>query len=185
MIGVIGVGSDVIWINMIQNDRICAPNIFNFKMFLSSAFSKMLLSPRFSNSLFAAPCPEVILSDKSYVTFSNRKNLAIFLVGIPSPLFHLISIFRLILLPIYILVICGIMLPIVLDGFIGMTLFLFWSKSIFILSQLLQTPKEKFQSPCPRLSMEALAWLVWMSVLSEHALLIVSSSDPIVIADNP
>ena len=57
--------------------------------------------------------------------FVKEVILPMFLVGIPSLLFRPTSIFLPILVPLSVLVICGIILPIVLDGFIGIPLLVF------------------------------------------------------------
>ena len=94
----------------------------------------MLLSPEFSLSLFNAPCHDALLLDRSDVPLSKRPDLPMFLGGILSLLFRPAPHFRLIPVPLSRLVICGVILLMVLDGFICIPLIAFLWKSIIILS---------------------------------------------------
>ena len=184
VVWVIWVIVGVIRIDMIQNYRIFAPNFFNFKIILALSIFGNVLLPRFSVSFFDAPCHNVLLPKKYEVSLLKSLGLPIFLSGILSLLLRPTQLFHLIPIPLSRLVSCGIMLPVVIYGFIGMALFVFCPKSIYILSSLLLSPKENSQSLYPRLSMEVIAWLVWMSASSERAQLVTSYSEPIVIANN-
>ena len=104
-----------------------------------------------------------------------------FLGGMPSSRSHLNTILC-ISVPLFRLLICDIMLLMILDGFIPMPSFLFHPKYILILVQLFQLPKDMYWLSWPHLSMEVLAWLVWMRMLSERAQLITNCLDPIVIS---
>ena len=115
----------------------------------------------------------------------KNPKLPMYLHGILSLLFRPELLFCSIPVPLYRLVICGVMLLMVLDGFTGMPLFMFRPKSILILSQLLQLLKDKSQSLCAYISMEYLAWLACtMSLSPNRALLIVRSLNHIIIANN-
>ena len=80
---------------------------------------------------------------------------------------------------------CGCGLPMALDGFVAIFSSTFRPKSTLILLPLFQLPKGKPQSSCPRLSISSLAWLASVtSFLSNNALPITRSFDPIVTAGN-
>ena len=155
-----------------------ATNFSTSKLFPCLAISKMLLSPDFLLSLFASPWHNALLLEEYNILISKIPKLPVLLGGISPP------ILRPILVPLSRLVICGIMLLLVLDGFIWMPWFVLYLKSILFSSQLSRLLKENYLSSCPFLLMEVISWLVWMSISSELALLIASSSDPIVISDN-
>ena len=144
----------------------------------------MLLSPGFPLSLLSEPCHDALLSKRSDIPLSNRLKLLMFLGGIPPLLFRPEYLFCPITVPLSRLEICGVRLRKIFNEFTGMPLFLFRPKSILLLSQRFCLLEDNPWSPIPHVSMEALAWLVWMSVLSDYALLIVSSSEPIVISNN-
>ena len=156
-VGMIWIDVNIIDVN--QNIRIFGPNFSTSKLFSLPAFLKMLSPSGFSILIFYNPCHDALLLEKSDVPLSKRAKLLMFLGEIPSSLFHPNPIIC-ISVPLFRLVICGIMLPMVLYGFTPMPSFLFCPKSILTFLQLFIFPKEMSLSPFPRLSMEALAWLV-------------------------
>ena len=84
-----------------------------------------------------------------------------------------------------VLVICGWGLLVVINGFIPILSPTFRPKSALILLPLFWLPKGKSRSPCPHLSMEALAWLASAMIFSTNpALPIVIYFEPIVVVDN-
>ena len=146
---------------MIPIYRISAPNFFNFKIIFALSvldnFVASKVSTRFSFSLFFVKC--------RIKTLLNE-----------SKMFQFLSL---------LLVICGCGIPMVLNGFIPIFLSAFRLKSTLILLALFQLLKGKSQSPCTRLSMEALAWLdLNMSLLTNCTLSIASYFNPIVVSEN-
>ena len=135
-IGVIRI--NIIWViliqfscNLNQHDsklqNFCA-QMFNFKILSCSEFLKTLLFPSFSTSLFTAPFHNTLQLEKSDAPMLERTKIPMFLGGIPSPILFLNPI----PVPLSRLVICGIMLPMILDGFTRMPSFVLHPKSILI-----------------------------------------------------
>ena len=160
----------------------CA-QLFNLKRFLALSIVDSAVAYKGSLSLFDAWCHEALLSERSDVPMSNIPKLLMFLGEFLPMIFHSTPLFHPIPVPLSRPIICGVMLPMFLSRFIGITLFVLHPKQILILSPLLISPNEKSLSQCPHLSMEALAWLVWVRVLYECDLLIAGSSHPIVTSD--
>ena len=186
-IEVIRVGAGVIWINVIQNDRIFAPNLFQNKesWFWAQHFRKCFCLHGFQINFLL----------HRVMRWSCERNLVLLCQRGNSPYVSCWDSITAIPTDIYIppnssTTLCtGNLWHYSPDSSWwvhrnSVTCVLTKINTHFV-TTFTKIPKEKFRSPCPRLSMEALAWLMWMSILSERALLIARFSDPIVIADNP
>ena len=113
---------------MIQNYRIFAPNFFNFKIILATKVFENSVASSVFTFVFSSHCHYSLASEKYNVPISRRMNLPVFPGGMPSPL----SRPNPIPVPLFRLVSCGIMLPVVLDGFTQMPSFCFCPKSLLI-----------------------------------------------------
>ena len=140
----------LVWIDLecllFQITEFCAQLFQLQNYFRSQHFRKSCYLQGFSLSLFTGTCHDMLMLEKSSVPPLKRPNLPMFLGRVLSPLFWTSLLFLLIPLPLSILVICGIMLLMVLNGFIGILFFVFRLKSILVSSQLFWLPKEKYGS---------------------------------------
>ena len=158
----------------------CA-QLFQLQIILAPSVFENSIAFRFFTFTFRFSCHDALLLEKSNVPMQKRSNIPMCILSL---LFRPTLLFSPTPVPLYRLVICGIMLLVVIDGFMWMPLFLFCPKPILILSQLFQLPMDMSWSQCPCIAMDVLAWLECMIMSSEHVLLTVSSSDPIFIAKN-
>ena len=118
---------------MIQKYRILAPKRFNFKTILEVRIFKNSVTSRDFTFTFSAKFHDVLLSLKYDILLLKSPKHPIFIGWIPSPLLRPITIsFSLFRLAIY-----GLILPVVLDGFLQMISFVFFPKSILTSLQLL------------------------------------------------
>ena len=172
---------ELTWSKTIDLSR---PTFSTSKLFSRPEFLRMMFPSGFSLpfSLFHATTRWYRRNQKSVYQrgWSYQCSLYVSQIFCPTPLFHPNTI----PVPLSRMAICGLVLPMVLDEFIKMLLFMFRPIWILILSQTFWLPKENYWSPCPHLSMEALAWLLWLSVSSKQAIIIVRYSEPIVIDNN-
>ena len=138
------------------------PTFSTSELFSRQAYLKMLSSSGFLLSLISTPYHDALMSEKYNIPMMMLKKL-----NLPCQ------------------VTCGLMFPMVLGGFTPMPPFRFRPDMTLRISvQLLILLRGVSWSLCPRLSMEALVWLEWMSISSERYLHIAIYLDPIVITDN-